>query len=89
VRYNEKAGTIKLAASGANESKGTTLPPSPPATNPQTGGLYVLAYLLIKRNASNARTENLYSHNNPKAANARICGWFEAQRKTSPTRCAC
>jgi hypothetical protein len=22
-------------------------------------------------------------------ANARICGWFGAQRKTSPTTCAC
>jgi hypothetical protein len=21
--------------------------------------------------------------------NARICGWFEAQRKTNPTTCAC
>src|SRR5690554_4102525 len=24
-----------------------------------------------------------------KAFNVRICGWFEAQRKTSPTTCAC
>jgi len=43
VRYNEMAGTLKLDTSGANEPKGTTLPPYPQATNQQTGGLCVLA----------------------------------------------
>jgi len=83
------AGTIKLAASGANEPKGTTLPPSPPATNPQTGGLYVLALQLRKRNASNARTENLYSHNNPKAANAANTRSFVVKAKPQRKSCRC
>jgi hypothetical protein len=50
-----------------NQRNNATAPPA--ATNSQTGGLYVLALPLCKPEASNARTENLYSHNNPKAAN--------------------
>jgi len=67
VRYNEIAGTLKLAESGANEPKGTTLPPSPPATNPQTGGLYVLALPLKELNESNASTKNRYNPKHPES----------------------
>ena len=54
--------------------EGTTLPPSPPLTNPQTGGLYVLALPLRNRNASKARMKTLTTLYIMKAANAKHMG---------------